>query len=157
MKNTRSELCLITKTAAMLMQQMPPKYCIKIVISNELHKYWNVFFMWKCNNFKGFQTPFKWRLKAFLYRACAIIFSHFVLYPDYRISFFIPLAFRFADYMFVTPLARFVLPSGFFFTYVLLVYTVNISESCGLTSRGFKLFWVLFFIFAAGSRSKTFN
>ena len=82
----------------MLMQQMPPKYCIKIVISNELHKYWNVFFMWKCNNFKGFQTPFKWRLKAFLYRACAIIFSHFVLYPDYRISFFIPLAFRFADY-----------------------------------------------------------
>lgn len=26
------------------------------------------------------------------------IFSHFVLYPDYRISFFIPLAFRFADY-----------------------------------------------------------
>jgi hypothetical protein len=37
-------------------------------------------------------------LKAFLYRACAIIFSHFVLYPDYRISFFIPLAFRFADY-----------------------------------------------------------
>ena len=45
MKNTRSELCLITKTAAMLMQQMSPKYCIKIVISNELHKYWNVFFM----------------------------------------------------------------------------------------------------------------
>ena len=38
-------------------------------------------------------------MKAFLYRACAIIFSHFVLYPDYRISFFIPLAFRFADYM----------------------------------------------------------
>lgn len=37
-------------------------------------------------------------MKAFLYRACAIIFSHFVLYPDYRISFFIPLAFRFADY-----------------------------------------------------------
>lgn len=29
---------------------------------------------------------------------CAIFFSHFVLYPDYRISFFIPLAFRFADY-----------------------------------------------------------
>ena len=38
-------------------------------------------------------------MKAFLYRACAIIFSHFVLYPDYRISFFIPLAFRFADYI----------------------------------------------------------
>lgn len=38
-------------------------------------------------------------MKAFLYRACAIFFSHFVLYPDYRISFFIPLAFRFADYM----------------------------------------------------------
>jgi len=37
-------------------------------------------------------------LKAFLYRVCAIFFSHFVLYPDYRISFFIPLAFRFADY-----------------------------------------------------------
>lgn len=31
---------------------------------------------------------------------CAIFFSHFVLYPDYRISFFIPLAFRFADYIF---------------------------------------------------------
>ena len=30
---------------------------------------------------------------------CAIFFSHFVLYPDYRISFFIPLAFRFADYI----------------------------------------------------------
>ena len=43
MKNTRSELCLITKIAAMLIQQMPPKYCIKIVISNELHKYLNVF------------------------------------------------------------------------------------------------------------------
>lgn len=40
-------------------------------------------------------------MKAFLYRACAIIFSHFVLYPDYRISFFIPLAFRFADYIFL--------------------------------------------------------
>nr|DAQ98527.1 MAG TPA: hypothetical protein [Caudoviricetes sp.] len=40
-------------------------------------------------------------MKAFLYRACAIIFSHFVLYPDYRISFFIPLAFRFADYILV--------------------------------------------------------
>lgn len=40
-------------------------------------------------------------MKAFLYRACAIIFSHFVLYPDYRISFFIPLAFRFADYKYV--------------------------------------------------------
>ena len=38
-------------------------------------------------------------MKAFLYRVCAIFFSHFVLYPDYRISFFIPLAFRFADYM----------------------------------------------------------
>lgn len=37
-------------------------------------------------------------MKAFLYRVCAIFFSHFVLYPDYRISFFIPLAFRFADY-----------------------------------------------------------
>lgn len=41
-------------------------------------------------------------MKAFLYRACAIIFSHFVLYPDYRISFFIPLAFRFADYISVS-------------------------------------------------------
>ena len=30
----------------------------------------------------------------------AIFFSHFVLYPDYRISFFIPLAFRFADYIY---------------------------------------------------------
>lgn len=30
---------------------------------------------------------------------CAIIFSHFVLYPDFRISFFTPLAFRFADYI----------------------------------------------------------
>ena len=30
---------------------------------------------------------------------CAIFFSHFVLYPDYRISFFTPLAFRFADYI----------------------------------------------------------
>lgn len=39
-------------------------------------------------------------MKAFLYRVCAIFFSHFVLYPDYRISFFIPLAFRFADYTF---------------------------------------------------------
>lgn len=39
-------------------------------------------------------------MKAFLYRVCAIFFSHFVLYPDYRISFFIPLAFRFADYMY---------------------------------------------------------
>nr|DAS69754.1 MAG TPA: hypothetical protein [Caudoviricetes sp.] len=29
----------------MLIQQMPPKYFVKIVISNELHKYWNVFFM----------------------------------------------------------------------------------------------------------------
>lgn len=38
-------------------------------------------------------------MKAFLYRVCAIFFSHFVLYPDYRISFFIPLAFRFADYI----------------------------------------------------------
>lgn len=37
-------------------------------------------------------------MKAFLYCACAINFSHFVLYPDYRISFFMPLAFRFADY-----------------------------------------------------------
>lgn len=42
-------------------------------------------------------------MKAFLYRACAIIFSHFVLYPDYRISFFIPLAFRFADYKRLLP------------------------------------------------------
>lgn len=32
---------------------------------------------------------------------CAIFFSHFVLYPDYRISFFIPLAFRFADYTYM--------------------------------------------------------
>nr|DAG18625.1 MAG TPA: hypothetical protein [Caudoviricetes sp.] len=29
----------------MSIQQMPPKYCIKIVISNELHKYLNVFFV----------------------------------------------------------------------------------------------------------------
>ena len=98
MKNTRSELCLITKIAALSIQQMPPKYYVKIVIPNELHKYLNVLFAWKCYKFKGFQTPFKWRLKAFLYRVCAIFFSHFVLYPDYRISFFIPLAFRFADY-----------------------------------------------------------
>lgn len=40
-------------------------------------------------------------MKAFLYCACAINFSHFVLYPDYRISFFMPLAFRFADYTLV--------------------------------------------------------
>lgn len=40
-------------------------------------------------------------MKAFLYCACAINFSHFVLYPDYRISFFMPLAFRFADYIFL--------------------------------------------------------
>lgn len=49
-------------------------------------------------------------MKAFLYRVCAIFFSHFVLYPDYRISFFIPLAFRFADYIpgDATPPSRFV-------------------------------------------------
>ncbi len=39
MKNTRSELYLITKITAMPTQQMPPKYCIKVVISNGLHKY----------------------------------------------------------------------------------------------------------------------
>ena len=46
-------------------------------------------------------------MKAFLYRVCAIFFSHFVLYPDYRISFFIPLAFRFADYILVENFDRF--------------------------------------------------
>lgn len=41
---------------------------------------------------------------------CAIFFSHFVLYPDYRISFFIPLAFRFADYIYGAALEQ----GGFF-------------------------------------------
>ena len=44
MNNTRSELCLITKIAALSIQQMPPKYYVKIVIPNELHKYLNVLF-----------------------------------------------------------------------------------------------------------------
>ena len=44
MKNTRSELCLITKIAALSIQQMLPKYYVKIVIPNELHKYLNVLF-----------------------------------------------------------------------------------------------------------------
>lgn len=59
-------------------------------------------------------------MKAFLYRACAIIFSHFVLYPDYRISFFIPLAFRFADYKYAV--ALFI---------ILLVPSLNL---CGLSN-----------------------
>lgn len=51
-------------------------------------------------------------MKAFLYCACAINFSHFVLYPDYRISFFMPLAFRFADYIFTFIFFLFVLHDG---------------------------------------------
>ena len=63
-------------------------------------------------------------MKAFLYRACAIIFSHFVLYPDYRISFFIPLAFRFADYKLKKT----------FITVICLVSLSTIMDTAGMIS-----------------------
>ena len=61
----------------------------------------NIWMCFLCENaikIKAFKRCSNDVWKPCFYRVCAIIFSHFVLYPDFRISFFTPLAFRFADY-----------------------------------------------------------
>ena len=80
-------------------------------------------------------------MKAFLYRACAIIFSHFVLYPDYRISFFIPLAFRFADYRLISDY------SGIIFDFLLLdrpIILLPYDESEYISERNVNFDFELF-------------
>lgn len=73
-------------------------------------------------------------MKAFLYRACAIIFSHFVLYPDYRISFFIPLAFRFADYTMIEVTTR----TENVLEVIFAFYKRKLSELCNLNPQFFR-------------------